>query len=153
MTTMHATDTFHFAGNLLRLRTRTADTDGKFSLVEVRTAPGAGAPPNRHPGENEAFYVVTGRFEFVMEGEATTVGAGEFVRIPNGALHSFRNVGPEAGTMLITIWPGSGHDTFFSEAGEPMPSGTTAFPAPSGPPDIAKVKAIGQRCGIEFILD
>lgn len=150
--TPQATDTFHFAGNLLRLRTRTAETNGAFSLVEVRTAPGAGAPPNRHPGEDEAFYVVSGRFEFAVDGTIRTVSAGDYVRIPNGCVHSFRNIGDDVGTMLITIWPGSGHDTFFSEAGEPVASGTTEFPK-SAPPDIPRVKSIAQRCGIEMMLD
>jgi quercetin dioxygenase-like cupin family protein len=150
--TPQTTDTFHFAGNLLRLRTRTDETNGAFSLVEVKTAPGAGAPPNRHPGEDEAFYIVAGRYQFVMDGEAKTVSAGDYVRIPNGSVHSFRNIGGDVGTMLITIWPGKGHDTFFSEAGEPVPSGTSAFPN-SGPPDIPRVKSIAQRCGIEMMLD
>jgi quercetin dioxygenase-like cupin family protein len=147
-----ATDTFHLLGNLLRLRARTDGTGGVLSVVEVRTAPGAGAPPNRHPGEDEAFYVLSGHYEFVMNGEARRCGPGDFVRIPNGAVHSFRNVGEDVASSLIVIWPGRGHDAFFSEAGEPVPSGSTQFPE-GLQPDLPRILAVAERCGIELLVD
>ena len=146
------TDTYHLLGNLLKFLARSPDTGGAYCLVESLTAPGAGAPPNRHPADDEAFYVIDGTFEFTVEGETRSVGAGAFVRIPNGAVHAFRKVGQRPGRLLIINSPGKVHDGFFSEAGEPMPPGTTELPAPSGAPDIPRVLEIGRRNGLEFIL-
>lgn len=148
----HETDTYHLLGNLLRFHARSPDTGGAYCLVETLTAPGAGAPPNRHPSDDEAFYVIEGRFEFMIEGETRQAGAGSFVRVPNGAVHAFRNVGDKPGRLLIINSPGRSHDGFFSQAGDPMPPGTRELPAPGGAPDIPRVIEIGRRNGLEFLL-
>jgi quercetin dioxygenase-like cupin family protein len=146
------TDTYHLLGNLLRFHTRSSDTGGAYCLVESLTAPGAGAPPNRHPSDDEAFYVIEGSFEFTIENETIAAGSGSFVKIPNGAVHAFRNVGQAPGRLLIINAPGKVHDGFFSEAGEPMPPGTRDLPPPAGPPDIPRLLEIGRRNGLEFLL-
>jgi quercetin dioxygenase-like cupin family protein len=146
------TDTYHLLGNLLRFHARSPDTGGAYCLVETLTAPGAGAPPNRHPSDDEAFYVLEGTFEFTIGDETITATAGRFVRVPNGAVHAFRNVGSAPGRMLIINSPGRAHDGFFSEAGEPMPPGTRDLPPPAGPPDIPRLLEIGRRNGLEFLI-
>jgi quercetin dioxygenase-like cupin family protein len=146
------TDTYHLLGNLLRFQARPNDTGGAYCLVESVTAPGAGAPPNRHPGDDEAFYVLEGEFEFLVAEQTISAPAVAFVKIPNGAVHAFKNVGEGPGRLLIINSPGRAHERFFSEAGEPMPPGTRALPAPSAP-DIPKVLEIGRQNGMEFLLD
>lgn len=49
------TDTYYLLGNLLRFLASSEQTGGRYSLVESLTAPGAGAPPNRHAADDEAF--------------------------------------------------------------------------------------------------
>jgi quercetin dioxygenase-like cupin family protein len=150
---MAQTDTYHLFGNLIRFLARSSDTGGAYCLVEVVVAPGAGAPPNRHPSDDEAFYVIDGSFEFMVSGETVTKQAGGFVRVsPKGAVHAFKNVGEKPGRLLIVNAPGKVHDGFFSEAGEPMPPGTTELPPMGGPPDIPRLLEIGQRNGLEFLL-
>ncbi len=146
------TDTYHLLGSLLRFHARSPDTGGAYCLVEALTAPGAGAPPNRHPTDDEAFYVLDGTFEFMIDNETTQVTTGGFVQIPNGAVHAFRNVGSQPGRLLIINSPGRVHDAFFSEAGDPMPSGTRELPPPAGAPDIPRLLEIGRRNGMEFLL-
>jgi mannose-6-phosphate isomerase-like protein (cupin superfamily) len=146
------TDTYHLLGNLLRSLARSPDTGGAYCLVELLTAPGAGTPPNRHPSDDEAFYVIDGSFEFTIGDETVPAGAGDFVKVPNGAVHAFRNIGERPGRLLIINSPGKAHDGFFSEAGDPMPPGTRELPPPSGPPDIVRLLEIGRRNGLEFLL-
>jgi quercetin dioxygenase-like cupin family protein len=150
--TSHETDTYHLFGNLLRFHAHSPDTGGAYCLVESLTAPGAGAPPNRHPTDDEAFYILDGLFEFTIEGRTFEAGTGSFVKIPNGAVHAFRNIGQAPGRLLIINAPGRLHDAFFTEAGDPMPPGTRELPAPAGPPDIPRAVEIGQRHGMEFLL-
>jgi uncharacterized cupin superfamily protein len=121
--------------------------------VETLTAPGAGAPPNRHPDDDEAFYVLEGLFEFMLEGETIQVRAGDFVKVPNGAVHAFKNIGSEPGRLLVINAPSHVHERFFTEAGEAMPPGTRELPPPSGePPNIPRLLEIGRRNGLEFLL-
>lgn len=144
-------DTFHVAGCILRFLARSAETGGAYCFVEALVAPGAGAPPNRHPGETESFYVLDGAFEFVVAGEARRVGPGGFVALPDGAVHTFRNVGEAPARLLIVNAPGRMHDLFFSEAGDPVPAGADEFP--DGPPDVAKLLAAAERAGMEIIRE
>jgi quercetin dioxygenase-like cupin family protein len=146
------TNTYNVLGNLLRFLVRGSDGDSSYSLMEGTFPPGHGAPPNRHAADDEAFYILEGTFEFMVAGETKTGGAGTFVKIPRGAVHAFKNIGRGNGRLLVINSPGHIHDAFFSEAGDPLPPDTTELP-PSGPPDIARALAAGQRNGIEFILD
>lgn len=147
------TDTYHLFGNLLRFHARNSEGAGAYSLVETLTAPGAGAPPNRHPGDDEAFFILDGTFEFVIDDETIRASGGAFVAVPNGAVHSFTNVGEAPGRLLIINSPGRDHDSFFSEAGDPMPTATRELPAPTGEaPDVARLVEVGRRNGIEFLL-
>jgi quercetin dioxygenase-like cupin family protein len=146
-------NTYHLLGNLIRFHANSADTGGAYSLVETLTAPGAGAPPNRHPGEDEAFYVLDGTFEFMVEGQTTIATTGQFVKIPDGAVHAFRNAGTAPGRMLILNAPGRMHDLFFSQAGDTLPLETRDLPAPTGDaPDIPRVLEIGRAVGMEFLV-
>ena len=144
------TDTYFVAGNLVRFLVR--EPDAGYCLVEALVAPGAGAPPNRHPADDEAFYVLDGTFEFGVGSETRITKTGDFVRVPNGEIHTFRNIGQDPGRLLIVNAPGTLHVNFFSQAGEPMPPGTTELPSPSGPPDVARLLEVGRQNGMEFVL-
>ena len=146
------TDTYHLLGNLLRFLVRSHETGGAYSLTESLVAPGAGAPPNRHPADGEVFYVIDGQFEFMVEGRTIPATAGDCVRVPDGAVHAFRNAGTGPGKLLIVNSPGRDHEAFFSEAGDPLPSGTRELPPPAGAPDIPRLLEIGRRHGLEFLL-
>lgn len=148
--TMTKSRTYHLLGNLLHFHAFSAETGGNYCVVEDRVAPGAGAPPNSHAGEQEAFYVLEGRFRFQLGDDSREAGPGDFVVIPDGAVHAFSAIGDAPGRVLIINAPGRVHDAFFTEAGEAVPEGTTEFPTPQGEPDIPRVVEIGRRAGIEF---
>lgn len=146
------TDTFHLLGSIIRMFSPSAANGGAFSLAEFIIRPGCGSPPNRHPGENESFYVLSGQFEFIINGEPKILGPGGFIRVPDGAPHMFTNCGETDSSMLVINQPGKVHDSFFLEAGEPLPSGSKCFPPPSSqPPDMERIRAIANRGGIEFV--
>ncbi|MET0741942.1 MAG: cupin domain-containing protein [Microvirga sp.] len=144
------TDTYFLAGILLRFLVR--EPGAGYCLVEALVAPGAGPPPNRHPADDEAFYVLDGTFEFGVGSRTDIATSGDFVRIPSGEVHTFRNVGQAPGRLLIVNAPGTLHVDFFSQAGDPMPTGTTELPSPAAPPDVARLLEVGRRNGMEFFL-
>ena len=68
----------------------------------VSFAPGASFPKHRQPGE-EIIYVTSGSIEYVVEGSPpVTVTAGEVLFVPDGAVHSARNVGAGPAAELAT---------------------------------------------------
>jgi quercetin dioxygenase-like cupin family protein len=144
-------DVFHVAGCLLTFRATGAETGGAYCLVDAIVAPGAGAPPNKHPGEEESFVVIDGAFEFAVDGERRRVGPGEAVTIPSGAVHAFTNVGQHAARLLILNRPGRMHEAFFSQAGEQMPAGTATLPD-AGHPNVERLLAAGERNGMTFMV-
>lgn len=142
---------YHLFGNLLTFHAFPAETGGRYTIVEIKTAPGAGAPQNHHSGEDESFFVLEGEFEFFLNGETFSAKGGDFVKVPDGAVHAFTCTGERPGRMLCVNAPGAMHDTFFTEAGDVMPDGTTEVPAPDSPPDIPAIMAIADRVGMTIL--
>lgn len=68
------------------------DTDGSFFLSESILAPGfAGPPPHRHDKLHDMFYVLEGTLTLRLGKETRAAGAGTFVCVPPGIVHTFRN--------------------------------------------------------------
>jgi len=145
------TDTYYLVGLILRFLTRSREGGPDYSLVEALVSPGGGPPLNRHPADDEGFYVLDGRMRFTIGERSFEAGPGSFVQIPVGEVHTFTNVGTTAARMLILNVPGRLHDRFFSQAGEPLPSGTTTFPENAAPPDVPRLLELGRQNGIEFL--
>jgi quercetin dioxygenase-like cupin family protein len=70
--------------------------------ARVIVAPGVLAPRHSHPGE-EVAYVLTGQLRYQIDGRPpVTLGPGEALFIPAGAIHSARNVGDVEAVELAT---------------------------------------------------
>ena len=138
-------------GNLIHFHAFSSETNGKYCIVECKSTPGAGAPPNHHATEEESFLVLEGSFEFMIDGDTRRVGVGDFVRIPTGSLHAFSAVGESPGRLLIVNAPGRMHDEFFSRAGEAVPDETTDIPQAQGEPDLPRILAIAAEAGMTIV--
>jgi mannose-6-phosphate isomerase-like protein (cupin superfamily) len=150
---MSNTQSYHLFGNIITFRAKPSE-GSPFLLSEARSAPGAGAPPNQHPGDDESFYILSGIYEFSVDGVTRIVGPGDYVPIPNGAPHHFRNVGPETASLLVLNWPGRQHEAFFSTLGEAVEAGTEPV-SPSGPPPEAAMvglRRLSAECGVELLV-
>jgi quercetin dioxygenase-like cupin family protein len=55
-------------------------------VLEPGTEPGE---PHYHANHTDAFYVIAGELEFVVDGEPVRVGAGTLVAAPRGEAHAF----------------------------------------------------------------
>ena len=134
-------------GDLYEFKATGEDTGGRFALVETTTPPGnPGPPPHVHHNEDEAFYLLEGELELMVEGSARVVGSGTFVNIPKGTLHTFKNAGTTPARILAMVAP-AGFEGFFEELGEPATAKTTP---PAGPPDVEKVMATAPKYGLEI---
>ena len=62
-------------------------------------------PPHIHHAHEEVFYVLEGELEFLAGTETVRAGAGTFVMVPIGALHTFSNPTDRPARFLNTFTP------------------------------------------------
>lgn len=91
-----------------------ADTAGEFGLYRWNFAPGRSGPdPHFHRTITESFYVLDGTVAF-YDGERWRDGhPGDFLRVPQGGVHAFRNESGAAASMLLLFTPGAPREEYF----------------------------------------
>ena len=119
-----------------------ADSGGGFSVLNDLIPPRMGPPLHRHSREDEWFYILEGDFVFEVDGEKMTAGAGCSVFAPRGTAHTFQNISPAPGRMILVSQP-AGLDTFFTELAAATKNG--------GEPDMAVILPIFEKYGLEFL--
>ena len=142
--------TLRVLGEMVTYKTTSDQTGGAYSLFEVASQPGTGPPLHVQHREDEAFWVLSGEYEFLIEGRTTRTSAGSLIYVPRGNLHAHKNVGEEPGRMLVTHTPGGLHERFFEEVGEPTTHSPT-LPVPKEELDAKAVVRIAAQYGIEMI--
>jgi len=136
-------------GELVRCKITSYQTGGAYSLFEFTAQPGAGPPPHVQHREDEAFYVLEGEYEFLVEGRTINAESGSLIYVPKGNLHTHKSVGEGIGRMLVSQTPGGLHERFFEEIGEEMKDRSTA-PVSEDPPDMESIVKIAAEYGIEM---
>jgi mannose-6-phosphate isomerase-like protein (cupin superfamily) len=104
-------------------------TGGAYVFFDELTDPGGGPPLHIHDREDEAYFILDGRFEFQVGEQTLTASPGDVMLAPRGVPHTFRNVGSSPARKLALAWP-AGLDRFFLEVGQPVGAA-----APASPPD------------------
>jgi mannose-6-phosphate isomerase-like protein (cupin superfamily) len=137
------------AGELYTAKAGSEETGGAFALAEATTSPGGGPPPHIHHREDEAFYVLEGELEFMVEGETIKAGAGSFLYVPRGTLHTYRNVGTGPARYLGMVTP-AGLEKFFEEVSVPATSDRTS-PPPFEQEDLDRLLAVAPTYGLEIL--
>lgn len=137
-------------GELVTYKIPSRQTGGAYSHFEATTDPGAGPPPHAHHREDEAFYVLEGEYEFLVDGHTLKAEAGSLVYVLKGTLHAHRNVGKGVGGMLLTQTPGGLYEHFFEQAGRPVDGDDGGLPVFEEQPDAASIVAIAAEYGMEI---
>ena len=141
--------TFLGPGDVYRFLVTGAESGGAYFAMEAFVPPGGGPPPHIHRNEDETFYIVEGRIEFLLGDEVVTGGTGDFVNVPRGVVHRFHNAGAAAARMILTFTP-AGIEHFFEETLE------RALSPNQTPPDnldevAARYVAAAPGYGLEFV--
>ena len=91
-----------------------ASTDGQLGLYRWEMGPGPGGPdPHFHRSITESFYVLSGTIR-LHDGNGWTDGrSGDFLYVPQGGVHGFRNESGEPASMLILFTPGAPREDYF----------------------------------------
>ena len=65
--------------------------------------PGEQNPRHYHPNCDEVLHVLQGTIEHSIDDEVLTMGPGDTISIPSGALHNARNAGPDEAIFVISF--------------------------------------------------
>lgn len=89
-------------------------TAGRFGLYRWDMGPEpAGAQAHYHRTFSESFFVVSGTVK-LFEGNTWLDGQpGDFVYVPEGGLHGFRNESGQPASLLILFAPGAPREAYF----------------------------------------
>ncbi|GLW11898.1 cupin [Microtetraspora sp. NBRC 13810] len=101
-----------------------AGTNGQYGMYRYEMGPEAGGPgPHFHRTMSESFYVLTGTIKIYDGSRWVDTGPGDFVHVPEGGVHGFRNESGEAATMLLHFSPGGPREGYFEGLAEFAMSG------------------------------
>jgi mannose-6-phosphate isomerase-like protein (cupin superfamily) len=91
-----------------------ASTGGKFGLYRWDMGPGPGGPDAHfHRSISESFFVLSGTIR-LYDGKAWLDAApGDFLYVPEGGIHAFKNESGEPASMLILFAPGAPREDYF----------------------------------------
>lgn len=105
-------------GDIFRFLVTSEESGGSYSTMEVSVPPGNGPGPHYHEDAEEQFYVIEGELTYWVGEETFQLSTGDFIHIPRGVTHSFKN-GASPAKLLATFAPGLAGD-LFNQVGEPI---------------------------------
>ncbi|MFJ2197069.1 cupin domain-containing protein [Streptomyces violaceusniger] len=94
-------------------------TGGEFGLYKVEMGPRSGGPKTHfHKAMSESFYILSGKLELYNGEKWITGREGDFLYVPVGGLHAFKNVADEPMSMLLLFAPGAPREEYFERVAE-----------------------------------
>jgi mannose-6-phosphate isomerase-like protein (cupin superfamily) len=91
-----------------------AQTGGHLGLYRWDMGPVPSGPePHFHRGITESFFVLSGQVRLHDGNDWVEASAGDFMFVPEGGIHGFRNESGEDASMLILFTPGAPREDYF----------------------------------------
>jgi quercetin dioxygenase-like cupin family protein len=131
-------------GPMVEFLTPPQAANSEFCVLRGVIPPGCSVPLHSHP-DTEDFFIISGEVQALRQGadgyEWIGGKAGDFVHVPGGARHAWRNISSDPFVALIVTTTNLGR--YFLEAGRPLSSA----PQPVTPADIARLAATSAKYG------
>ena len=137
-------------GDMYSLLVTGKESNNAFFQFEAIVPEGGGPPPHVHSREDETFYIVSGRLDVLIGTMTHHAKAGDFVYIPRGTVHGFKNVGRGKAVQLVTFSP-SGMEKFFQEV-FPVVENRKAAPPPITEELIRKMNEAAPKYGMKYSI-
>ena len=100
-------------GDRVLIKTSAKETNGAYSFMHWTLATDATAPPHAHERYEETFYVLKGELSLLLGEKTAIMAMGDFVRVPAGVRHGYRNLSAHPVDMLVTFIPGGMEELFY----------------------------------------
>jgi len=138
-------------GSLAIIKATGKETDGRYTLVDVREPEDAFAPLHVHHREDEAFWILEGEFTFEIGADTIKATPGSFVFGPRGVPHRYTvDKGP---ARLLYVLSPAGFEELIYATSEPAKQ-LSLPPAQTTPPDPAEFELFlmaARQCGCEIL--
>lgn len=96
-----------------------ASTNGQFGMYRWDMGPGPGGPDKHfHRAISESFFILSGTIGIFNGDRWIDATPGEFVHVPEGGIHAFRNDSGEPASMLLHFAPGAPREAYFEGLAE-----------------------------------
>ncbi|GAA3591131.1 cupin domain-containing protein [Kribbella ginsengisoli] len=94
----------------------TETTRGEFGLYRVVMKPRAGGPATHfHRRISESFFILGGTVRLFNGDKWVEAEEGDFLHVPQGGLHAFRNDSDAPADMLLLFTPGAPREEYFEQ--------------------------------------
>ncbi|GAA4687081.1 cupin domain-containing protein [Phytohabitans rumicis] len=110
----HAPELTYRTGNTVHYLATGTTTNGQFGLYRWEMGPAPSGPdPHFHRSISESFYILTGTVRIYDGTRWIDCTPGDFVHVPEGGVHAFRNESGQPATMLLHFAPGAPREGYF----------------------------------------
>ena len=107
------------SSTVMRYLATGASTNGRFGLYRFDMGPRTpGAAAHFHRTMSESFFVVSGTVQLFNGERWIDATPGDFLHVPEGGVHGFRNDSPAPASMLILFAPGAPREAYFEVLAE-----------------------------------
>jgi mannose-6-phosphate isomerase-like protein (cupin superfamily) len=101
-------------------------TAGRFGLFEWNMVARSGGPgPHFHKTFSESFFILSGTVRLYDGARWVDATTGDFLHVPEGGVHAFRNESDAPASMLILFAPGVPRERYFQELADIANTGRT----------------------------
>jgi mannose-6-phosphate isomerase-like protein (cupin superfamily) len=102
------------SGNTVHYLATGASTDGHFGLYRWDMGPEPSGPAAHfHRSISESFYILSGSVRIYDGRRWIDTTPGDFVHVPAGGVHAFRNESGAPASMLLHFAPGAPREGYF----------------------------------------
>lgn len=102
------------SGNTVHYLATGASTNGQFGLYRWVMGPQPSGPdPHFHRSISESFYILSGSVRIFDGRRWIDAEPGDFVHVPEGGVHAFRNESGAPAQMLLHFAPGAPREAYF----------------------------------------
>ncbi|MGW2964502.1 cupin domain-containing protein [Streptomyces sp. NPDC001220] len=115
------------SGDVYETMAPAGSTDGAVGFTVCWVPPGGGPIAHVHRSADESFYVISGALEFLNGDQTFVANAGDFVFVPRGTRHRFRNRTGEQAHMVSFFTPGGGEGLWLEGGDDPVPGEKPEF--------------------------
>jgi mannose-6-phosphate isomerase-like protein (cupin superfamily) len=102
------------SGNTVHYLATGATTNGQFGLYRWEMGPNPGGPdPHFHRSISESFYILSGTVAIYDGRQWIDTEPGDWVHVPEGGVHGFKNNSGAPASMLLHFAPGAPREGYF----------------------------------------
>jgi mannose-6-phosphate isomerase-like protein (cupin superfamily) len=102
------------SGNSAHYLATGTSTNGQFGMYRWEMGPEPSGPaPHFHRAISESFYILSGTIRIYDGTRWIDTVPGDFVHVPEGGIHAFRNESGAPASMLLHFSPGAPREDYF----------------------------------------